>query len=165
MIGRLAIGFVALVGAAVAAAAMVAAMGLLSVQVWAARNDVVVDLDNQVTRLGSSASPYPFWLASAALGAVIVFAAMWLARAHLITRLGALVGFVATTVGLIVWSLTIKGEDPSLPFLIAVGWRGWFQHGGPNPAVHLTALLVAVILLAGRRGVRRPASAEHQPPP
>lgn len=126
-------------------AVYVALTGIIGVQAVGARAGAVFNLNNEVVGITSPSTPVLQMVATALLAGLVFYAASVRIRTlPALARSSALAGFLVATISLIIWSVTIKPLNAAegIPDVgIALGWDGWIQQGGTNPAVHLLAVL------------------------
>lgn len=118
--------------------------GIITIQIAAARGGAVINLNNEVIAVEPPSTPLVQWLASALLGALTFYLVSMKSRRRTAPIRAAIsIGFIMSTLVLFVWSLSIA--DRAVPGTSSaatpLGWEGWLQEGGANPAVHLVMVL------------------------
>ncbi|MBQ1051932.1 hypothetical protein KBX50_26165 [Micromonospora sp. C51] len=122
-------------------------VGILDVQIIGARAGAVFDLNNELVAVTSPSIPVFQMLATASLSGLVFYVVtigVWKRSARIRVSTGA--GFVVAVISLVIWSFAIAPVVVPLggasPKGIAIGWEGWVQKGGANPAVHVLIILV-----------------------
>lgn len=119
--------------------------GILSIQAIGARAGAVFDLNNELVAVTSPRIPVVPMLATALLSGLVFYAvAVVIQKRAIGVRISTVAGFTVAVIALIIWSFTITPDGAPRgvgPVGVAVGWEGWIQKGGTNPAVHLVVVL------------------------
>lgn len=122
--------------------------GIIKIQMMGAANGAVFNFQNEVVGVTTARTPVLHPISLAVLGLLIVLAllvpANWKGKSFLF---GSLLSFAITTASLAVWAATIRDTNAPAPTVgLPLGWEGWLQRGGANPAAHLSALLAIAAL-------------------
>lgn len=122
--------------------------GVSVIQSIGVSSGAVLNLQNDVVGITSARTPVFLPISLAILGLLVMLVLLEPTRRGL-TKFGtaSLVTYAVSIVIFAVWAATIR--DPRVPeptIGIPVGWEGWLQRGGTNPAAHLTALLTLAVL-------------------
>ncbi|WP_422770229.1 hypothetical protein ACN28C_26425 [Plantactinospora sp. WMMC1484] len=122
-------------------------VGILGIQIIGARAGAVFDLNNELVAVTSPSVPVLQMIASALLsGLVFYVVTIGLQKRTARIRVSTVAGFVVAVTSLVIWSFVIAPDAVPLGGAstegIAIGWEGWIQEGGVNPAVHVLIVLV-----------------------
>jgi hypothetical protein len=119
--------------------------GMLSIQTIGVESGAVFDLNNELVSVTAPKTPVLSTLATALLGGLVFYTLAIAGRKRSASsRVCVLPGFIAASTLLVIWSFFITSDvaPEGVPSVgIALGWEGWVQQGGTNPAVHLLILL------------------------